>query len=440
MSFSAILPPDALRAFGYGLDALVKFGDELHIEAKKDQLILWTVNTSITGQAVILLSPKLFDKYTIRPLTNSHSASCRVLLKTLRKIFRNNKHSSSNIKQCELKLIGGSRDGSIGSELRLHLRFGYENGKYNPMYIFDIDYNNSLLGMTKTNSLWYGDIQSTRPLSSTNMPYSFSIDAELLHDHLSLMDSRIQDISFIFTRDHVIAKAYLESFVGRDTSKPMQSQFKISSHDFVSYNVDNPVTLIINLKDLKTVVNYGIDTGDILHGTFEGSGKPLVFIVKQQDLVYANFTIMTQLGDEDVESANVSMSNISVNTGDSELSISRQSLSRHDQRIRSSSTESSSSRQEERVVQPSASLEMMPPSFGKQKTARTRDSTNNSDDQLFPFRSPSLGPNNVTRSTPPQQRHEQTKQDDGSTTDDDNEELFPPAIDHPKRKRFFSST
>ncbi|ORZ23994.1 Rad9/Ddc1 [Absidia repens] len=307
MSFSVALPHEALKAFGYGLEALNKFGDEVNIDAKKEQLILWTVNSSITGQVVLRMSPKLFEKYTIRPSadTGSTTTSCRLLLKTLLKVFKSNQHRSSSIKQCELKLNGGpatsrTTGGLNGPEHRLYLKFMYENG------------------MTKTNSLWYTDTDISRPLFSKNLPYSFIIDPGVFFDCIALMDNRIQDLSFLFTPSRVIIKTFWDPSIGNNSNRPMQSQFKIPSHDFTYYNVNTELVLTFSMKEFKTAVTYGIDTCDMLHAQFEEPGKPLIFTVEQRGFVIADFALMTFASNEGItQSSGLTMNNNSITTENS---------------------------------------------------------------------------------------------------------------------------
>ncbi|SAM09256.1 hypothetical protein [Absidia glauca] len=312
MSFSATLSPNALKAFGHGLEALIKFGDEVNIEARREQLILWTVNTSITGQAILRMSPKLFQDYKIKPPAESDttSTSCRLLLKTLRKIIKNNQHRSSAVKQCELKLNGGrsttarSTSISTGVEHRLHIKFVYEN-----------------------------DAEFTQSLFTKDMPHSFTIDPGLLHDYITLMDNRIQDLSFLFSPTRVIIKTVWDSSIsGQVASRPMQSQFKISQYDFATYNVNVDTMLTVSMKefkdeltaDLQTAVNYSMETGDSLQACFEESGKPIVFTVEQRGSVIADFAVMTYAGGEGTtQSTGLSMNDSSIATEDTSISLSR---------------------------------------------------------------------------------------------------------------------
>ncbi|CAO3593987.1 unnamed protein product [Absidia cylindrospora] len=472
MSFSVALPHEALKAFGYGLDALNKFGDEVNIDAKREQLILWAVNSSITGQVVLRMSPKLFEKYTIKPSaeTGSTTTSCRLLLKQPTSI--------SSIKQCELKLNGGpatsrTSGGVNGPEHRLYLKFVYENG------------------MTKTNSLWYTDTDISRPLFSKNLPYSFIIDPGVFSDCIALMDNRIQDISFLFTPSRVIIKTFWDPSIGNNTNKPMQSQFKIPRQDFTYYNVTTELVLTFSMKEFKTAVNYGTDTCDMLHAQFEEPGKPLIFTVEQRGFVIADFALMTFTSNEGITQASgLTMNNNSITTENSMLSISKNSMAdlQQDQRPGPSSTSrehryssptpsTSTSRREQSVAPQSnrsPSIEMLPPSFDQQKRTTKRNSPDNSNDPLFPFGSPSAPSRIEPQSSTPHQRqssqqqhhhhhqhqqhhnhhHQQHEQpttttttttthqvstSDNDATTDEEEELFLVDPNQPKAKRRFFS-
>ncbi|KAI8339139.1 Rad9-domain-containing protein [Chlamydoabsidia padenii] len=463
MSFSVALPPNALKALGHGLEALIKFGDEVNIDAKRDQLILWTVNTSITGQAILRMSPRLFERYVIRPSADSQTTntSCRLLLKTLQKIIKNNQHRSSGIKQCELKLNGGrptssrTTGGLTGAEHRLHVKFEYENG------------------MTKTNSLWYTDAEFSSTLFTKDMPYSFTIDPGLFYDYIALMDNRIQDLSFIFSPAKVIIKTFWDSSIGgQATSRPMQSQFKISNQDFASYNVNVETMLTVSMKEFKTAVNYSMDTGDLLKACFEESGKPIVFTVEQRGFVIADFAVMTYAGNDGIaQSSGLSMNDNSIVTEDTALSIPRPSTSyasrnHHRHQHDSSSTEREysagpSHRQSDSereysagpsrppIIDSSPSLDMIPPSFEQQKKPRNHDSIDDNDDPLFPFGTPPI--TSTTRSSlsrrrqhsPPQQQQyhasNNVRVNNNDSTTDDEEELFVDQNRPKAKKRFFDS-
>ncbi|CAO3626692.1 unnamed protein product [Cunninghamella echinulata] len=306
MSFTAELTPSAIKVFGYALDALVKFSDELHFEARKDQLIIWSVNMSMTAQAIIRLSPKLFTKYKIKQPRNNDDAtppnpttvSCRVLVKALRKIFRHNQNITGHIEHCEIKLNeNSSNNRSAVVRDRLYLKFVCTSG------------------MTKTHSLWYADSEKIQTLYNKNGPHSFSVDPVLISDYINLMDPRIQDITFVFLSNQIIMKTFWERSLTKSGGKPMQSEFKLSPSDFIAYSVDDGVTITIGIKELRTTLNYGIDSSCVLVASFDGPGKPIVFTLQQSGTMLADFAIMAHVETDSIaHSTGLSESNISINT------------------------------------------------------------------------------------------------------------------------------
>ncbi|KAI8391379.1 Rad9-domain-containing protein, partial [Radiomyces spectabilis] len=287
MKFQAELQADQLKAFACSLDALAGFGEELHIEAKKSQFILWSLNMSLTAQAIIRISPRFFEKYQLkRPViigpdntrSKSSSLTCRVHLKTLRSIFKKNQNIINSLEKCELSLI--DEEGS-STDHRLHVRLISKNG------------------VTKTHSLWYGDTEPTRPLYNKDTSFYFSVEPGLLTDFLCYFDPKVFDLALECTANATKVKSYwAESSSALSDERPMHSEFSIQSTDFMEYRIPSPVSIIFNMKEFKTVLSYAEDIHCQLSASFDGPGRAVIFSAKQADNMLADFAVMTHANDQ----------------------------------------------------------------------------------------------------------------------------------------------
>ncbi|KAI9493065.1 Rad9/Ddc1 [Zychaea mexicana] len=291
MSLQAEIPGSFIKVFSSNIDAVVGFGDELNIEAMKTQFILWTLNMTMTGQAIIRISPVFFDNYRVKRPTVSRdergrpvkgeSLRARVLIKKLRTVFRKNQNILNSLEKCEITLQdpGVPREGEVVNvESRFNIKLLSQQG------------------LSKKHSLRYGETDPVVALYRKTMQHKFAVDANLLNDYLCFFHPKVTDVAIECTPDAVKIKSYY-SDSHRAGDRPMHSEFTINSTDFASYQVQRNVQVAFNIKEFKTAINYAVDMNMLLSACFDEPGKPIVFTVELSDMIIADFAIITHLED-----------------------------------------------------------------------------------------------------------------------------------------------
>ncbi|KAI7850058.1 Rad9/Ddc1 [Circinella umbellata] len=294
MSLEAEIPGSSIKVFGSCIDAIAGFGEELNIEAKTTQLILWTLNMSMTGQAIIRISPAFFDHYRVkRPIVSrderghavkGESLRARVLLKTLRTVFRKNQNILSSLEKCRFSWDdpGVPAEGEVVNvEPRFHFKLLSQQG------------------VSKKHSLRYGDTDPVVPLYRKTTQHKFTVDPHLLNDYIGHFHPKVTDIAIECTPEAVKIKSYRCELgiepVG--SHRTMHSEFTIASSDFASYSIQRNVQVAFNIKEMKTAVNYAADLSMLISASFDEPGKAIVFSVEVPDMVIADFAVVTHLED-----------------------------------------------------------------------------------------------------------------------------------------------
>ncbi|KAJ8656574.1 hypothetical protein O0I10_007651 [Lichtheimia ornata] len=245
------------------------------MEAKKTQLILWSVNLAMTSQALFRISPRFFGQYQLhRPtqLVNGQtikqdSIRSRILLKTIRSIFRKNTMLEL-LQQCHLD--------QCTDKSHLQLKLVASDGA------------------TKTHSLWYGETDPAKALYTKETQHRFSIDPGYFIDYLQCFHPRVTDVAIECTPDAVKLKSYWNEGVSSSNDRPMHSEFTINSCDFSSYIIRRNVQLAFGLKEFKTALNYAMETKGLISAYFDEPGKPIVFTAEVPGSIIADFALVTK--------------------------------------------------------------------------------------------------------------------------------------------------
>ncbi|KAI8064497.1 Rad9-domain-containing protein [Gongronella butleri] len=283
MAFRVKIPQDSLKAFRTSLEAIHRFGDELHFEAKRDQLIMWTINPSMTAQAVVRLSPRLFEEYKIKR-QGTDTVCCRVLTKTLYKIIKRNQ--SGSVQHMELQMKTTESAGGEARDHRLNVKFVFQSG------------------VTKTHSLWYQEDDVTQVLfDKSRLAHELTIDPGLLLDSLIHIHPQIQDVSLIFTTDTVYLKTSWDESVIRPGGKPFQSNFKFARSDFMTCRVNGARHITVAVKEFKAALVYAVDACSSLRAKFGDPGAPVVFTINESGLVHADLAVMAQFNGDSTSQA-----------------------------------------------------------------------------------------------------------------------------------------
>ncbi|KAI8145074.1 Rad9/Ddc1 [Fennellomyces sp. T-0311] len=291
MSLEAEIPGSLIKVFSSSVDAVAGFGEELNIEASKTQFILWTLNMSLTGQAIIRISPLFFDSYKVkRPIAGKdargraikgESLRASVLLKPLRMVFRKNQNILSALEKCQLAWedpgVPLDDDEIMTFEPRLQLKLLSQQG------------------VAKKHSMRYGETDPVVPFYRKTTQHKFTVDPNLLNDYLCYFHPKITDVAIQCTPDSVKVKSYWADPL--QTDQPLQSEFTINSSDFAAYSIQRNVQIAFNLKEFKTAITYAAELNMPLTASFDEPGRPVVFTIELPDMIIADFAATTHLDD-----------------------------------------------------------------------------------------------------------------------------------------------
>ncbi|ORY98837.1 Rad9/Ddc1 [Syncephalastrum racemosum] len=285
MSFSAALSGDALRTFSRVLDTLASYGDELFLEIRKNQFILFTNNQSLTAQAIIRISPRFFEHYRLtRPRTvtirdgqqhevKKDSIPCRIFLKSIRTTVKHAQSTANPAKRCELSLKYEDQTVTTGaSPLRLNLKLVYNDN------------------VTKTLSLAYQEGDLVEELFTKDTPNEFEIMPGIVTDDLHNFHPRIQNVALDCTSSGIRIKSH---WSGPISDQPLHCEFDINTDDFARLTIQNQVECVFTLKQFKTALLLAEDLNGNLSAYFSEPGNAIVFSTQLPEMIIADFAMMT---------------------------------------------------------------------------------------------------------------------------------------------------
>ncbi|KAF7728955.1 hypothetical protein EC973_005350 [Apophysomyces ossiformis] len=272
--------------FTYTLEALVSFSDELRIEAKKSQLVLWALNSSLTGQAIVRISPRFFERYELKRPRQKRFIVLTILNqreKTLCTIFKVNLKKADLFQSCEISLVDDRIEDNEQASVtpRLHTEFVCVDGG------------------TMTNSMWIADSEPERPLYDKNTSCHFTVDPRLVNDYLCNFPAKVAHVLLSCTPNSANIRCYwTNASVSQPSARPINAHFTLNPSDFIDYNVPEQVRIVFSLKEFKSSLWYAERLGLPITARFARSGKPVVFTIEEAGLLIADFAITTRSQNE----------------------------------------------------------------------------------------------------------------------------------------------
>ncbi|CEI95186.1 hypothetical protein RMCBS344292_09381 [Rhizopus microsporus] len=309
MEFKATLPADLFNVFSISLDTLSDFGDNIYLDIRKLQFIISTMNNSETSQAIIRISPLIFENYKLlQRRSTEESLKCQVLAHDLNKIFKKNQSITNLIQSCGIQVI---EDDENSAEARIHLTVKCHNG------------------VTKKNTIWHSEGKTIIPFYSKDTLHSFIVDASIMKDHLGLFPPKVVDIVLSFTPQFIIIKSYWDndSQMIHLGDKPVQTMVKMKVEDCVEYSVTEPVRLVFNFREFKAILNFMESMEAPLIAQFQEAGKPIIFTYEQSNEIMAEFALMTHANITNERSSYMSFNEHSMASIDSPIYGGHRSVS-----------------------------------------------------------------------------------------------------------------
>ncbi|KAI7868192.1 Rad9/Ddc1 [Spinellus fusiger] len=267
MSLEAKISTEFMREFTTCLDVMRIFGDELRIEVRETQLILWTVNSSLTGQAVIRLAPTNFESYELQlpdgmgETETLDSINCGVEVKTLRRIIRADNPVSDPLSWCMMYLV----------DMTAYRQEIAPEECLNPALTLDLVWVNDI---TKTHVLALIESEPLKLIYDKVERYSFSVDPHMLEDYLKLFSSNVLEIVFQCSPNSIRLGSHWDVIdeALNSLERPLDTQVEITVAHWTQYNIPENVQVIVQAKELRAAVTFAADMDLQLRACFDGPG------------------------------------------------------------------------------------------------------------------------------------------------------------------------
>ncbi|KAL9540270.1 hypothetical protein MBANPS3_009780, partial [Mucor bainieri] len=239
-------------------------------------LVMSTLNSSRTGQGVVHLSRNFFKNYALlRRGSPDTILRCNVSNKKFYNIIKKSIMGGKQIKQCQLNVRQGNIDAAHHTESRINMRIQYHNG------------------VTKKHTLWYSNGDPVVMFCKSQYESRITCPPLLIKDFLARFDHKTQDIEFTCTDQGLILKTHPENRTVSTGDPPVRSMFVIYKQDFDTFDIKKRVKLVVNLKELKSFVDYIEYLGGTLELQYEDAGMPLLNKYTLENTVVSYMALQT---------------------------------------------------------------------------------------------------------------------------------------------------
>ncbi|KAI8364005.1 Rad9/Ddc1, partial [Choanephora cucurbitarum] len=173
------------------------------------------------------------------------------------------------IKECHIRI-------TQAPEARIYMKLIYRNG------------------VTKKNTIWYNEGDPIVHLFQQNHPYHIECEPGVLKMYMNKFDQRVQELAITLDHEKVTLASHWDDSSCLFGDRPVKSTFMIQKVDFKTYHLDQPVKLVMNLKEFKTMVDYMDTMETTVTLEFTEPGRPLLFRHRYQSTMIVLVALMTQ--------------------------------------------------------------------------------------------------------------------------------------------------
>ncbi|ORX52617.1 Rad9-domain-containing protein [Piromyces finnis] len=274
-----VISGNSIKPFSKFLSSLIKIGDYVNFEAKKEKFLLSTVNSSRSAFSIFTVYPKFFDQYNINE-NIIDTLSCRILLKPLVNIFKLKNSNENTIEKCEIKFK--------------------TNPETTRTLVINLDCK---YGIKKTHYLNYEDSDIMHAIYQKNTINRWVATPRLIREWLNHFYHRLEEISMVCIDGIIKFKSFIDDSVAKEdlTDRPLQTEIIIDPSEFELFNVVYNVELTFNFRELKAILYFGEALGYPVKAFFERDGQPIIFTVNSSNLFEADFVLATLTHDDDNE-------------------------------------------------------------------------------------------------------------------------------------------
>ncbi|TDZ18750.1 DNA repair protein rad9 [Colletotrichum orbiculare MAFF 240422] len=276
------LSEDAVLAFRDVLTCLNKFSDEVSLEAKKDQLVLSTLNLSKSAYACFTFAtPRFCSRYQFEGSAQYREKFyCKLYIRALIAIFRSRnggdprqeRDRESSVDRCDVAIQDGP-----GIPSRLIVKLFFRNG------------------ITSTHKLSFEVAVPVRATFDKNEAGNhWRIPSRTLRQ---LMDHFGPGVDFLEVNsdgEHVNFIGFTEKTTKGDEvlKKPLHTSIAIEVDEFEDLEVEERLRIVVSVKDFRAIILHAGTSGSNLSAKYSTPARPIQFAY-QGDGLNSEFLLMT---------------------------------------------------------------------------------------------------------------------------------------------------
>ncbi|KAI9206975.1 Rad9-domain-containing protein [Polychytrium aggregatum] len=275
LSTELVISAIALKGFSKFLQCLSKIGDDLYWEARADQLLLATVNSSRSAFVIFTLPALFFESYETENLDSKNFISCKILLKFITNIFKF-KANLENVESCKIILQNGDEPDENQDRIVIQLICKH--------------------GVLKTHRLHY---ESCEPIRAVYLKEtcqgSWLASPKVIHEWLVHFNQKLEEVTMICDTDWIKLKSFTDTSTNTQDriSQSLQTEVTMNSGDFGYFKVNQLADLTFNLKELKAILSFADTMNQPVIAYFERTGCPITFSVSVPDTYSVDFVLAT---------------------------------------------------------------------------------------------------------------------------------------------------
>ncbi|KAE9581833.1 DNA repair protein rad9 [Colletotrichum fructicola] len=276
------LSEDAVTALREVLTCLNKFSDEVSLEAKKDQLVLSTLNSSKSAYACFTFTASRFcSRYQFEGSTQYREKFyCTLYTRALINIFRSrgggdptrDRERETSIDRCDVAIQDGP-----GVKSRFIVKLFFRNG------------------ITSEHRLSFEVAVPVRATFDRNEAvHQWKIPSRTLRQLMEHFGSGIDFLEVVSDGEHVNFVGTAERTTNGDEvlKKPLHTSIAIEVDEFEDIEVEENLRIVISVKDFRAIIQHAGIAGTHLSAKYSAPARPIQFAY-QGDGINCEFLLMT---------------------------------------------------------------------------------------------------------------------------------------------------
>lgn len=277
-----IIPGGNVKAFGRAIHCIAKIGDDLYVDPQVDGLALRSMNSSRSAFVSFLFNPSFFSMYDekfhdpedsrVEDDDEEGSSKCKVSMKAILMAFRSINVLDKTVESCLLRILAND------AKLKVELRCRHS--------------------ITKTYTLPFIECESLKATcDSSQCGNRLTAEARVLTDAVLNFLRNQEEVTMSVTESgKFVMKTYIE---GEEEFNKLavHTELTMQPSEFQSWQVQQDSTVTYCLKELRAIIAFADAFSLPLEASFDTPGSPVVFSLKNPDLMEAALVMATLASD-----------------------------------------------------------------------------------------------------------------------------------------------